>query len=121
MTDAELNGHLDTLKECADWIDTHAMDHGDPSGRLRDYIMSASVVIRNLDTALSRIIVLTELAGEACTEWHRLADHRHALLRHVEATAESDEILHDAQTQIASIVTDMDRIAAIRLSLEQLK
>ena len=51
MTDAELNGHIDTAEECRDWISHHAMDNGDTSGKLFDFVNAVGSVIAALESA----------------------------------------------------------------------
>jgi hypothetical protein len=51
----ELNGHIDTAKECCDYLDHEAMDDGDPSGKLRDFATSLSICIQQLDRTRRRL------------------------------------------------------------------
>ncbi len=45
LSDEALNGHIDVVEQCSDWISHRAMDDGDPSGRLADFVESIDVVL----------------------------------------------------------------------------
>ena len=49
----ELNGHIDVAKECCDYLYHEAMDSGDPSGKLRDFVTSLSIVMQQCKVATS--------------------------------------------------------------------
>ncbi len=51
IRDAELNGHIDTLKEACDWMNAESEVAGTDGGKLLDYVTSASVVIQALESA----------------------------------------------------------------------
>jgi hypothetical protein len=46
---AELGGHIDIAEQCRDYVAHEAMDHGDPSGKLRDFTESLRIVIDQLE------------------------------------------------------------------------
>jgi hypothetical protein len=49
MTEAELNGHIDRVQECRDWIEhEHIMEGGDTSGRLGEFVESLRIVLTEL-------------------------------------------------------------------------
>ncbi len=55
MTDdidiAQLNGHIEIVEQCRDYLSHRAMDEGDPTGKLFDFVQSMHVVLDALEQA----------------------------------------------------------------------
>lgn len=46
---SEINGHVEVVEQCIDYLDHEITDNGDPTGKLRDLSESLRVVIDQLD------------------------------------------------------------------------
>lgn len=68
MSDAELNGHIELVEQCADYLDHETMDNGDPSGKLHDFICSIRAVVSALSST-------REKYEQAVREVERERDH----------------------------------------------
>lgn len=83
MSDAELNGHLDRVEECLDWVNAEIMEGGDTSGRLRDFVVSMQFLIDALTTARTerdeavRVLAMVRDDFDRAIAAHDPSDARH--------------------------------------------
>jgi hypothetical protein len=73
VTDEELNGHIEIVEQCRDYLDHEAMDNGDPSGKLRDFVES----LRAMLARVQRLEALEVAAREWRAGMVEVAPGRH--------------------------------------------